>query len=145
MVRAPSPVAIPGMTDILLLETLDEGVTVPGVPLLLLVLPGPRDGSGVLDGVKKAFSESRLAPCPDFPRKFFPCPITPDSSLPPASTPRFATPIFKPVMSFCSLLAFRTPTLGRLPGDLFSEGSGSMKVPGPIDFRGAFVPVFALL
>jgi hypothetical protein len=67
MVRAPSPVAIPGITDILLLATLDEGVTVPGVPLLLLVLPGPRDGSGVLDVVKKPFSESRLAPCLDFP------------------------------------------------------------------------------
>ena len=75
MVRAPSPVAIRGMTDILLLVALDEGVTVPGVPLLLLVLPGPRDGSGVLDGVKKAFSESHLAPCPISPESSFrvPC------------------------------------------------------------------------
>jgi hypothetical protein len=133
------------MTDILLFVALDEGVAVPpGVPLLLLVLPGPRDGSGVREGVKKAFSLSFFGPCPDFPFAFFPFPTVLGSSLPLASIPRFATPIFKLFMSFCSLLDFLTPTLGRLRGALFSEGSGSMNVPGPIDFRGAFVFVLAL-
>ena len=43
MVRAPRPVAIEGMTDILLFAAPDEGVVVlPGVPLLLLVLPDMR-------------------------------------------------------------------------------------------------------
>src|SRR2546423_664476 len=145
MVRAPRPVAIGGITDILLFWALDEGVAVvPAVPLLLLVLPGPRDRSGALDGVKNAFSLSCFEPCPESNAGLFAFPVTLVSSLPSASIPRLAIPMLKLAMSFCSLLDLRTPTLGRLRGDLFSEGSGSTKVPGPIDFRGAFVLVFAL-
>ena len=48
-------------------------------------------------------------------------------------------------MSFSSLLDFRTPTLGLLFGALFSDGSGSTKVPGPIDFLGVLALAFGLL
>ena len=48
-------------------------------------------------------------------------------------------------MSFCSLLDLRTPTLGLLFGALFSDGSGSINVPGPIDFLGGLVLAFGLL
>ena len=55
------------MTDILLFVALEDGVPgPPGVPLLLFVLPGPREGSGVLDGVKKGFSVSRFEAWPGF-------------------------------------------------------------------------------
>lgn len=146
MVRAPSPVAIGGMTDILLFVALDDGVPgAPGVPLLLFVLLGPREGSGVLEGVKKGFSVSCFETWPGFAFAFPVFPTALGSSCPLASISRFAMPIFKPTMSFCSLLDFLTPTLGRLLGDLLSDGSGSMKVPGPIDFRGGLVLAFVLV
>lgn len=156
MVRAPSPVATFGIADCLLFPAPEDGdVVLPGVPLLLLVLPCPRDalsedrceGSGVLDGVRKLFPESHFEFDMAFDAELLVFAKNPGSSPPLLSKAPFAVVSDCMLISFCSLLDLRAPTLGRLREDLFSDPSGSMKVPGPIDFRGAFVFVleFALM
>ena len=134
IVRAPNPEAWLGMTDILLL--LDPGVVVrPGVPLRRLEGFGTwedvgRLRSGLLEGVNRSLELWLLPPINDLAR----------IALGDLFSPAFSAFLLvrrkdKPLL--LSVLDFRPPTLGRLL--TFSVFvSGGTKVPGPMDFLGAF-------
>ena len=140
MVLAPNPVAMD------CLRPFPPGVVVrPGVPLLLFgvvwitveVFRGP---SGVFDGVRRSLEERFMGASPG--RALIVLgDLDPFRLLPPllSKTP---IDIIEPLLS---ALDFRPLVYVPLYMSLASETSGGRKVPGPIDFLGAFAVVAAVV
>ena len=142
--------------DILLVDAeIDAGVVaLPGVPVRLrgclvevrvVLAEGDRDWSGVLDGVKSSFVDSLLEAWNDLVFKVLVVVIILDPSFPPTSPTRLFDCAVKTPVSLCPKLEFRLVPLALLRRLAACVLSGSGNVPGPIDTRGGFVPVFTLL
>lgn len=140
MVLAPNPVAMD------CLRPFPPGVVVrPGVPLLLFgvvwrtveVIRGP---SGVFDGVRRSLEERFVGANPGLALIVL-GDLDPFRLLPPL---RSKTPIdiIEPLLS---ALDFRPLVFIPLYMSLASETSRGRKVPGPMDFLGAFVVVVVVV
>ena len=151
IVRAPSPVACAGMTEIRRFVppglTVLPGVVLPaGCRLGVLALDGEPlwFWSGVRDGVSRSL-EARLGVSSDLILPGRGDAVVLEASPPLASLLRLAS-LTERAFWLSALDFLLPPEVGLTRGRSFSDNSGAMKVPGPIDFLGAWTfPVLVLL